>query len=89
MKPYEPRILILDIENTPMLTWTWVMHEAEVLKVERHSYLLSFAFQWFPEQTIHVRSLRKYPGYDPGKHDDKPESAFYMKGGIETVKNEA
>jgi len=21
-----------------------------------------------------------------GKHDDKPEDAFYMKGGIETVK---
>jgi len=32
-----------------------------------------------------VRSFREILD---GKHDDKPESAFYMKGGIDTVKAE-
>lgn len=33
-------------------------------------------------------TVRSFKEILEGKHDDKPESAFYMKGGIETVKAE-
>ena len=33
-------------------------------------------------------TVRSFKEILAGKHDDKPESAFYMKGGIETVKSE-
>ena len=31
-------------------------------------------------------TVRSFKEILEGKHDDKPESAFYMKGGIDTVK---
>ncbi len=33
-------------------------------------------------------TVRSFKEILEGKHDDKPESAFYMKGGIDTVKSE-
>ncbi len=33
-------------------------------------------------------TVRSFKEILDGKHDDKPESAFYMKGGIDTVKAE-
>ena len=71
MKPYVPRILVFDIENFPLLIHAWTVHEAEAIKVERHAYLASIAWSWYPEDKIHVRSLRSYPGYNPKNHDDK------------------
>lgn len=35
-----------------------------------------------------AETVRSFRGILDGKHDDKPESAFYMKGGIDTVKAE-
>jgi len=33
-------------------------------------------------------TVRSFKEILEGKHDDKPESAFYMKGGIDSVKTE-
>jgi F-type H+-transporting ATPase subunit beta len=35
-----------------------------------------------------VETVRAFKEILEGKHDDKPESAFYMKGGIDSVKND-
>lgn len=71
-KPYKPKILLIDLENTPMLAYVWSMYEADVLKVKEHSYLLSIAYQWYPSNKIEVVSLRKLPNYTPGSKDDAP-----------------
>ena len=35
-----------------------------------------------------AETIRSFKEILEGKHDDKPESTFYMKGGIDTVKAE-
>lgn len=67
---YKPKVVTLDIENSPMLAHVWDMYETNVLKVERHSYILSVAYQFYPSQKIHVKAIWHYKGYSPEAHDD-------------------
>jgi len=47
------------------------------------------AFTSIPGQYVPLAdTIRSFKEILDGKHDDKPESAFYMKGGIDTVKAE-
>jgi DNA polymerase elongation subunit (family B) len=71
VKSPTPKILLIDIENTPLLGHAWVVHEAEIFKVERHSYILSYSYQWYPSKKIETVTLRDFPGYNPKKHNDK------------------
>lgn len=58
-----PRILIFDIETTPILGHTWGMYEQNVIAVERDWFMLSFAAKWYGEGEVIVKGLRDYPGY--------------------------
>ena len=43
-------------------------------------------FSGIPGQYVPVgETVRSFKEILEGKHDDKPEEAFYMKGGIDTV----
>jgi DNA polymerase elongation subunit (family B) len=42
----QPKILFLDIESTPLLSWTWGTWKQNVIDIEKQSYLLSFAYKW-------------------------------------------
>lgn len=47
-----PRILLYDLEVTPILGWTYKMWEANVIRIERESYIMCFSYQWYGEKRI-------------------------------------
>lgn len=70
-KAYQPKTLLLDLENTPLIGASWGMREQDILWVEEHSYILSIAYQWYPEQKITVKSLRDFPSFKKDHRDDE------------------
>lgn len=70
-RPGGPRILFLDIENTPVLGFTWGIFEQTVIDVLEDWYMLSFAYRWEGERRVTVRSLPDYPGFKKNPKCDR------------------
>ena len=67
----KPKLLIYDLEVTPMLAWTYKMWDANVLKIERHSYLMCFSYMWYGEKKVHsVSQLDFAARYKADPYDD-------------------
>lgn len=66
----EPRILLVDIETSPILAAIWTIHEADAVWVERDTFILSFAAKWLGKKTK-TYALPDYPGYRKKKHNDR------------------
>jgi hypothetical protein len=62
----EPRILFLDIETAPDVTWAWGVYQENAIAVKEHWYVLSYAAQWRGSGPIVVRGLDDFPGYRGG-----------------------
>lgn len=78
VKKNEPRILIYDIENSPLLGYAWELYETNIIEVVEHSYLLSIAWKWLGEKEVHCIALPDFKGYRSNPHDDeKLVSAFH------------
>lgn len=56
-----PRILLWDIESSPMLAHVYERYEANVLNVEHDWHLLSVAWKWLGEKATHVKALPDFP----------------------------
>jgi hypothetical protein len=65
-----PRIAFIDIETAPILATVWTLFEANAVWVERDTYILSFAVQWYGEKKVQTHCLPDYPHYKKHKHDD-------------------
>jgi uncharacterized protein YprB with RNaseH-like and TPR domain len=66
-----PRVAFFDIETAPIKGYTWTMYEANVLSVERPTYLLSYAMKWAGQKTVHTRCLPDYKLYSKDKENDR------------------
>jgi hypothetical protein len=66
-----PRVAFFDIETAPIKGYTWTMYEANVLSVERPTYLLSYAMKWAGQKTVHTRCLPDYKLYNKDKENDR------------------
>jgi len=64
------RILLYDLETTPLLVYTWGMWEQNVLEVVEESYILCFAYKWLGEKKTHVVSLPDFPLYGRDRKND-------------------
>lgn len=64
------KTLILDIENTPLLGYTWGVHEVDVIKVVKHSHLLCYAFSWLDGETD-CHAICDFPNYRAGDDDSQ------------------
>lgn len=55
------KILIYDLEVSPILGWVYQRYDARVLKVEQESFIMSISWRWYGEDEIHhfggVRTL--------------------------------
>lgn len=51
-RPFSPLVVLLDIESSPALGWTWQRYETDVLKCERDWQLLSFAWKELGRQPV-------------------------------------
>jgi hypothetical protein len=66
----EPRILLYDIETSPNLGYVWGKWQQNILEFEQEWYILSVAWKWLGEKTVHVTSLPKYETYDRDPTND-------------------
>lgn len=66
----KPRVLVFDIENSPIIGYTWKLWDTDVIRMEKDWHLLSFAWMWLGEKQIHVLGLDDYPDYEKDKTND-------------------
>lgn len=62
------RVLLLDIETSPNIGYTWGTFETDVIEVMRPWHLLSFAYKWLGGPTKCIALCDK-KGYKPGCED--------------------
>ncbi|MEK7111947.1 MAG: ribonuclease H-like domain-containing protein [Patescibacteria group bacterium] len=65
-----PKILLFDIETSPLLAYVWGMYEQNVIKVVRPWYFLCFAYKWLGEGSTKVIALPDFKLYSKAKYDD-------------------
>ena len=67
----DARILLYDLEITPILAWVYDMYDANVIHVEQPKHIMSVAYKWLGDDNVNVVSQADFPGYFRNKHDDK------------------
>jgi hypothetical protein len=74
--PHSPRMLVIDIETTPNLAWTWGHYQQNIIDIERYWWMLSFAYAWFDLSTdaigeIGFVGLNQDPSFFADSDDDR------------------
>ena len=65
------RILLLDIESTPLIGYTWGLWEQNVIQKIQDSFILCVAYKWLGEGKVNIISQPDFPRYEKNKTDDK------------------
>lgn len=60
------KVLFIDLENSPILGFSWDSYEATLLDVVEDSKILCFSYKWQHETKIHNVSLLDFP-YKPNR----------------------
>ena len=56
------KILLYDLETTPVLGYTWGVYQQDVLEVVEDWYILCFAYKWYGEKgKAKIKSVKDYP----------------------------
>ena len=63
--------VVIDIETSPNLSYTWGKYEQDVVAFERESVILSWSAKYLGEKKAITRGLCDYPGYKRDKFNDK------------------
>ena len=63
------RILLLDIETSPNVGYSWGKYEQTIIEFIEPWYLLSYAYKWLGKPT-QVKALCDYPKYKPSHNND-------------------
>ena len=70
-KASEPKILIIDIETSPIVAYTWgPKWEANLLEVNEESQIMCFSAKWLTGKQV-TKGLSDYPGYKKNVINDK------------------
>ena len=69
---YKHKILLIDLENTPILSYNWGLWEQNAIEVKEDWYILCFAYKWLGEKKTRVVALPDFKEY---KKDSK--NSFY------------
>lgn len=65
------RVLIYDLETTPILGWVYGTYNTNVIDIEQHSYILCFSYMWLHEKKVRCVSQIDFPArYKKDKTDD-------------------
>ncbi len=67
----ESKTLFIDIENTPLVSYTWGRYEQNVVDVQQESYILSFAYKWLGVKKTKIIALNDFKEFKKDKTDDK------------------
>ncbi len=66
-----PSIILLDIETSPILGYTWTTWDANVLKILQPGKIISVAWKELHSKTTTCKALNDYEGYVKGELDDR------------------
>ena len=66
-----PKILILDLETFPNVSYCWGKYDQNVIRFIQQSAVCTFVAKWLGEKKIISKALPDYPGYVAGSYDDK------------------
>ena len=66
----QPKILCLDIETAPNLSYVWGHYEQNVIQHQTEWYMLSWSVRWLNDKPV-TRALCDYPDYEIGSDNDK------------------
>lgn len=75
-----PRVLLFDIECTPMIGYTWGKWQQNVIQFVEDWHILSFAYAWYEEgkppteEDVRVVALPDFPD----AYDADPKNDFYV-----------
>lgn len=69
--PDNARILIYDIETSPLITYTWGIWEENAIEVIEDWQILCFAYKWLGEKRTYVVAQPDFRGYKPGINNDR------------------
>lgn len=66
-----PKILLYDLEVTPILGWTYKMWDTRVIRIERDSNIMCFSYKWYGEEKVRNVAQPDSKGlYEIDPHDD-------------------
>ena len=66
----EPRILLWDIESSPLLARVWQRYQADALSIESDWYILSIAWKWLGDKRTNVIGLCDFERYATNPEND-------------------
>jgi len=66
----EPRILTIDIENTPLIGYSWKKWDTNLIEIIDQSKILSYSVKWLKGKQT-TKGLPDYKGYKKGSLDDE------------------
>lgn len=64
-------IVLIDIETSPILGYTWTTFDANVLRVVEPFKIISVAWKRLGEEKVQCRAISDYKDYKPGVVNDK------------------
>lgn len=65
------KVLIYDIETSPLIGYTWSTWQTDVIKVIQDYQILSVAWKWLGEKPVYVLGQDDFGDYNPGKLNDR------------------
>lgn len=66
-----PKILLLDIETFPNISFTWGKYDQNVIEFLQEYCIATFSAKWYNGGKVFAKALPDYPGYSPKSYDDK------------------
>lgn len=67
---HTPKIILLDIENSPLTIYAWQTYDANALKVLERSKIISVAWKELGSNECFVKAVCDFKGYKAGQIDD-------------------
>lgn len=66
----QPKILFVDLEVSPLVSFTWGVWDQNVIKVVQEWHILCFAYKWLDGKPTKVVALPDFPIYKKDKKND-------------------
>lgn len=66
----KPKILFLDIETFPNISYIWGKYEQNSIRFIKETCVATFAAKWL-DSKVFAKALPDYAGYKPDSYDDK------------------
>lgn len=66
-----PKTLLIDVETSPIIGYTWGTYDVNVLSVIEPVKIICCSWKWLGKDQVHVKALPDYPDYQKGVVNDK------------------